>query len=68
MNDIENYKKYDAYIAYHTEHEIGNDIGLPWIVNKLVGKVEEEWGKKLFIFDRNASVGGSKIGETIGGI
>ena len=36
--------------------------------NTLLQFIEEEWGKKLFIFDRDSIAGNSIIGETIGSI
>ena len=55
---------YDAYVAYYRD----DDLGLPWLKNELIEWVEEDWGKKLFIFDRDSIAGNSIIGETIAGI
>ena len=65
---VEMDRKYDAYVAYYINHEVGKDTGITWVVNDLKDKAETEWNKTLFIFDRNAAVGGSKIREAIYGI
>ena len=54
-NEVEMDRKYDAFVAYHIEHET-NDHGVTWVVNELRDQVEGSWDKLLFIFDRNASV------------
>ena len=66
-NEVEMDRKYDAFVAYHIEHET-NDYGVTWVVNELKGQVEDHWDKLLFIFDRNANPGGTKISEIIYGI
>ena len=66
-NEVEMDRKYDAFVAYHIEHET-NDYGVTWVVNELKGQVEDQWDKLLFIFDRNANPGGTKISEIIYGI
>ena len=65
--EVEMDRKYDAFVAYHIEHET-NDHGVTWVVNELRDHVEGRWDKLLFIFDRNASVGGTKISQIIYGI
>ena len=64
LNETDDNKMYDAYVEYYRD----DDLGLPWLKNELVEMVEEGWGKKLFIFDRNSIAGNSIIGETITGI
>ena len=46
-------KIFDAHVEYHVE----DDIGLPWVTNKLVPYVERQWGKKLYIIDRDTPAG-----------
>ena len=68
LDESDRDKNHDAFVGYHTDHENADEIGLPWVVNELKNYVEVNWGKSLFIFDRDAQCGGSKIGETVSGI
>ena len=63
-NETDDDKMYDAYVEYYRD----DDLGLPWLKHNLVKTVEGDWGKKLFIFDRDSIAGNSIIGETITGI
>ena len=64
LEEADEDKKYDTYVEYYRD----DDLGLPWLKNTLLQFIEEELGKKLFIFDRDSIAGNSIIGETIGGI
>ncbi len=57
-------RQFDAFVAYATD----DDIGRPWVVTKLLPHVEDHLGKRLHIFDRNATVGNSRIGEIVHGM
>ena len=64
LEETEVDRRYDAYVEYHRD----DTIGLPWLKDTLIKFVEKQWGKKLFIFDRNSNACNSIIGETIYGI
>ena len=41
LKEAESNKIFDAHVEYHVE----DDIGLPWVTNKLVTYVERQWVK-----------------------
>ncbi len=57
-------KMYDGFLAY----AVDDDIGRKWAITKLLPYVEKELGKQLYVFDRDSTVGNSRIGEIIHGM
>ena len=49
-------KTFNAHVEYHVD----DDIGLPLVTNPLVSYVEKDWGKKLYIIDRDTIAGSLK--------
>ena len=45
--------RYKVFVAYATM----DDVGLPWMRYELLPRLEEEWGMKAFILDRDSLVG-----------
>ena len=61
--EMEN-RHFEAFVAY----AVDDNAGCRWAVKQLLPHVEEHLDKKLHIFDRNATLGNSRIGEIIHGM